>query len=375
MINPMKLLALKEISPNENRVALTPELISKYQKFGVEIFVEAKAGEKSSISDADFEKAGAKIISDISQILPEIDVIISVQNIEIDFSKTKAGVALISLLNPHFQKEKIASLAQKNVSAFALEFLPRITRAQSMDTLSSQSNLAGYRAVIDAVYEMQKAVPMMMTAAGTISAAKFMILGAGVAGLQAIATAKRLGAIVCAFDVRTAAKEQVQSLGAKFIEVKSDGQVEGVYAKEMSDEYKKLQEQLLKDTIKNQDVVISTALIPGKKAPILISEEMVKSMKSGAIIIDLAAVNGGNCALTQSGKIIEINGVKIIGHENFPSRVASDASKLFAKNIFNFLELLIDKETKSLAINLEDEIIKSTLILHQNVVMNDALKI
>jgi NAD(P) transhydrogenase subunit alpha len=371
----MKLLALKEISPNENRVALTPELISKYQKFGVEIFVEAKAGEKSSISDADFEKAGAKIISDISQILPEIDVIISVQNIEIDFSKTKAGVALISLLNPHFQKEKIASLAQKNVSAFALEFLPRITRAQSMDTLSSQSNLAGYRAVIDAVYEMQKAVPMMMTAAGTISAAKFMILGAGVAGLQAIATAKRLGAIVCAFDVRTAAKEQVQSLGAKFIEVKSDGQVEGVYAKEMSDEYKKLQEQLLKDTIKNQDVVISTALIPGKKAPILISEEMVKSMKSGAIIIDLAAVNGGNCALTQSGKIIEINGVKIIGHENFPSRVASDASKLFAKNIFNFLELLIDKETKSLAINLEDEIIKSTLILHQNVVMNDALKI
>lgn len=374
----MKLLSLKEISANENRVSLTPELVSKYQKLGVEIFVESKAGEKSSISDADFEKAGAKIILDISQILPEIDVIISVQNIEIDFSKTKAGVALIALLNPHFQKEKIASLAQKNVSAFALEFLPRITRAQSMDTLSSQSNLAGYRAVIDAVYEMQKAVPMMMTAAGTISAAKFMILGAGVAGLQAIATAKRLGAIVCAFDVRTAAKEQVQSLGAKFIEVKSeekaDGQREGVYAKEMSDEYKKLQEQLLKDTIKNQDVVISTALIPGKKAPILISEEMVKSMKSGAIIVDLAAVNGGNCALTQSGKIIEINGVKIIGHENFPSRVASDASKLFAKNIFNFLELLIDKETKSLVINLEDEIVKSTLVLHQNAVMNDVLK-
>ncbi len=370
----MKLLALKEISPNENRVSLTPELVSKYQKLGVEVFVESKAGEKSSISDADFEKAGAKIISDISQILPEIDVIISVQNIEIDFSKTKAGVVLIALLNPHFQKEKIVSLAQKNISAFALEFLPRITRAQSMDTLSSQSNLAGYRAVIDAVYEMQKAVPMMMTAAGTISAAKFMILGAGVAGLQAIATAKRLGAIVCAFDVRTAAKEQVQSLGAKFIEVKSEEKIDGVYAKEMSDEYKKLQEQLLKDTIKNQDVVISTALIPGKKAPILILEEMVKSMKSGAIIVDLAAVNGGNCALTQSGKIIEINGVKIIGHENFPSRVASDASKLFAKNIFNFLELLIDKETKSLAINLEDEIIKSTLILHQNAVMNDVLK-
>ncbi len=370
----MKLLVLKESAANENRVALTPELVSKYQKLGLEIFVEAKAGEKSSISDADFEKSGAKIISDISQILSEIDVIISVQRTEVDFSKAKFGIVLIATLNPFFQKEKIAELAQKNVSAFALELLPRITRAQSMDVLSSQSNLAGYRAVIDAVYEMQKAVPMMMTAAGTISAAKILILGAGVAGLQAIATAKRLGAIVSAFDVRTAAKEQVQSLGAKFIEVKSEEKVEGVYAKEMSEEYKKLQEQLLKDVIKNQDVVISTALIPGKKAPILISEEMVKSMKSGAIIIDLAAINGGNCALTQKGKILEVGGVKIIGHENFPSRIANDASKLFAKNIFNFLELLVDKEKKIISINREDEIVKATLVTHQNLVTNESLK-
>lgn len=370
----MKLLALKETHPSENRVSLTPELVSKYQKLGIEIFIESQAGKKSSFSDSDYEKSGAKIISDISPILPEVDAIISVQRTDIDFSKTKPGIVFTALLNPYFNKVKIAELAQKNVSAFALELLPRITRAQSMDTLSSQSNLAGYVAVLEAAHEMPKAVPMMMTAAGTISAAKFLVLGAGVAGLQAIATAKRLGAIVSAFDVRTAAKEQVQSLGAKFIEVKTDEKVDAVYAKEMSDEYKKLQEQLLKDTIKNQDVVIATALIPGKKAPILISEEMVKSMKPGAVIVDLAAVNGGNCALTEMGKIIEIGGVKIIGHENFPSRIANDASKLFAKNIFNFIELLTKKEAGSIAIDLEDEIVKTTLVTHQNAVTNDSLK-
>lgn len=370
----MKLLVLKETAASENRVAITPELVSKYQKFQTEVFVEAGAGAKSAISDADFEKVGAKIIADIAQILPEIDVIISVQRTEVDFAKAKSGVVFIALLNPHFQKEKIAALAQSGVSAFALEFLPRITRAQSMDTLSSQSNLAGYVAVIDAVYEMPKVVPMMMTAAGTVAAAKFLILGAGVAGLQAIATAKRLGAIVSAFDVRTAAKEQVQSLGAKFIEVKSEEKNDGVYAKEMSEEYKKLQEQLLKDTIKNQDVVIATALIPGKKAPILVSAEMVQSMKVGAIIVDLAAVNGGNCALTEVGKIVEVNGVKIIGYDNFPSRVAVDASKLFAKNIFNFIELLVEKESGVIVVNLEDEIVKSTLVTHKNLVTNDSLK-
>jgi NAD(P) transhydrogenase subunit alpha len=351
----MKLLVLKETNLAENRVALTPDLISKYQKFGFEVLVEEKAGVKSAITDAEFVKAGAQIISDISTILAEVDVIISVQRTDVDFTKTKTDLVFIT-------KEK---LPQKDISAqraiFSLDLIPRITRAQGMDVLSSQSNLAGYRAVIDAAYEMPKILPMMMTAAGTISAAKFMIIGAGVAGLQAVATAKRLGAVVCVFDVRAAAKEQVQSLGAKFIEVKSDEKNDGVYAKEASEEYKKLQEELLKETIKNQDVVITTALIPGKKAPILITEEMVRSMKPGAIIVDLAAVNGGNCALTQVGKIAEIGSVKIIGYENFPSRVAADASKVFAKNIFNFVDLLTDKEKKIISINREDEIIKSTL--------------
>jgi NAD(P) transhydrogenase subunit alpha len=358
----MKLLVLKENSSDENRVALTPDLVGKYQKFGFKVFVESRAGEKSSIADELYEKAGAKIVVDVNSVLPEIDVIISVQRTDFDLGKIKEDATFIALLNPHFNQEKIATLKQSKINAFALELLPRITRAQSMDVLSSQSNLAGYRAVIDSVYEMTKCVPMMMTAAGTVSAAKFMILGAGVAGLQAIATAKRIGGIVCAFDVRTAAKEQVQSLGAKFIEVKSEEKVDGVYAKEMSDEYKKLQQELLRETIKNQDVVIATALIPGKKAPILITKEMVESMKPGSIIVDLAAVNGGNCELTQGGKVAEINGVKIIGYNNFPSRVAVDASKLFAKNIFNLLELLVDKENKKILINMEDEIVKATLV-------------
>jgi NAD(P) transhydrogenase subunit alpha len=359
----MKLLVLKENSTNEKRVALSAELVAKYQKLGFEVFVESQAGKNSAISDADFEKAGAKIVANAAQILSEVDVIISVQRADLDFSKAKTGAVFASLLNPHFSKEKIAELAQNNISAIALELLPRITRAQSMDVLSSQSNLAGYVSVLTATSQMSKCVPMMMTAAGTVSAAKFLILGAGVAGLQAIATAKRLGAIVSAFDVRTAAKEQVQSLGAKFIEVQSDEKNDGVYAKEMSEDYKRKQQELLLQTIKTQDVVISTALIPGKKAPILIPEEMVQAMKSGSIIIDLAAVNGGNCALTKKGEIVETaNGVKIVGYENFPSLVAADASKLFAKNIYNLLELMVDKESQKIALNREDEIVKAALV-------------
>ncbi len=358
----MKLLVLKETASHENRVALTPELIVKYQKLGVEVFVESKAGEKAGFADVLYENYGAKIIAEITQILPEVDVIISVQRTDFDLSKIKPNLIFIALLNPAFQQEKIAALVAAKISAFALELTPRITRAQSMDVLSSQSNLSGYVAVLEAINNMSKVVPMMMTAAGTISAAKFMILGAGVAGLQAIATAKRLGAIVCAFDVRAAAKEQVQSLGAKFIEVKSDEKNDGVYASEMSEEYKQRQQQLLKDTIKNQDVVITTALIPGKTAPTLITEEMVNLMKPGSIIVDIAAVNGGNCALTKVGQIVEINGVKIIGYKNFPSFVATDASKLFAKNILNFFELLVNKETNSITIDREDEIIKATIL-------------
>ena len=370
----MKLLALKENSPSENRVSVTPDLISKYQKLGVEVSIESGAGDKSNISDEVYKTAGATIIKDISTKISDFDAIISVQRNDIDFAKAKKGCHFLSMINPYFNKDKIATLAKNNISAFALELLPRITRAQSMDVLSSQSNLAGYISVISAVSNMQKCAPMMMTAAGTVSAAKSMILGAGVAGLQAIATAKRLGAIVCAFDVRTAAKEQVQSLGAKFIEVKSEETVDGVYAKEMSDEYKAKQQELLEATIKNQDIVISTALIPGKKAPILISKKMVESMKSGSVIVDLAAVNGGNCELTKKDEIITHKGVKIIGHENFPSLVASDASKLFSKNIFNLLELQIDQESKELKIDLEDEIIKTSLVSHDGEVTNDSLK-
>jgi H+-translocating NAD(P) transhydrogenase subunit alpha len=370
----MKLLVLKENNKSENRVALIPELVEKYKSLGLEVFIEKKAGEKSSFLDSEYKKYGAFISENIDEILPEIDIIISVQRVdEIDFSKVKKDVIFIALLNPYFQKDKISDIANSGSVAFALEFLPRITRAQTMDTLSSQSNLAGYVSVIKASSEIAKAIPMMMTAAGTISPAKFMIIGAGVAGLQAIATAKRLGAIVCAFDVRNTTKEQVESLGAKFIEVKSDEKNDGVYAKEMSEDYKIKQEQLLKDTIKNQDVVITTALIPGKKAPILISEEMVKSMKNGSVIVDLAAVNGGNCALTKVGKVYENQGVKIIGYENFASFVAFDASKLFAKNIYNFIELFINKENKAIDIDFDDEIIKSTLICRDKKIINDNL--
>lgn len=355
----MKLLFLKEKNKNEKRVALTPELVTKYQQLGFTVLLEKGAGAASSFSDEEYK--GAEIVSDVGQALATADVIISVAETDFDLTKAKKDAALVALLNPGFNGEKIAKLKEAGIKSFALELVPRITRAQTMDVLSSQSNLAGYRAVIDAVYETNRACPMMMTAAGTVAALRFMIVGAGVAGLQAIATAKRLGGVVCAFDVRKEAKEQVQSLGAKFIEVKSEQTLENqVYAKEMSEEYKKAQQQLLKDTIKTQDVIITTALIPNKKAPTLITEEMVNLMKSGSIIVDLAAQNGGNCALTKPGEVIEINGVKIIGYNNFPSRIARDASKLYARNIFNFVTLLADSKTGSLA--LEDEIIKATML-------------
>ncbi|MES2677727.1 MAG: Re/Si-specific NAD(P)(+) transhydrogenase subunit alpha [Pseudomonadota bacterium] len=362
----MKILALKETADNEKRVAVTPDLISKYNKFGYEVLIETGAGIGSNVSDEDYKNAGATIIDDITKIIADVDIILKVQapnESEIkQLSSCKKNVVLVGMLNPYQDKNK--SYQNLAIQAFAAELFPRITRAQSMDVLSSQSNLVGYRAVIDAVAELDIAVPMMMTAAGTITPAKIMILGAGVAGLQAIATAKRLGAVVTAFDVRAAAKEQVQSLGAKFIEVPADedGQTKAGYAKEMSEEYKRKQEQVIFDNIIKQDVVIATALIPGKPAPKLISEAMVKAMKSGAIIVDIAAVNGGNCELTKSGEVIEKFGVKIIGYDNFPSRIAKDASKLYAKNLYNFVELITDKEERKININLEDEIIKAALI-------------
>ncbi len=370
----MKILALKDTNSQEKRVAITPDVVGKYQKFGFQVFIESDAGKNAFFTNADFEKSGAKIVKNINEVISEIDIVVSVQNVEFDYSKLKENSNIISLVNPVFNKNIVQKIANFNVNLFALDYLPRITRAQSMDVLSSQSNLAGYRAVIDAVYETSKSVPMMITSAGTISASKFLIIGAGVAGLQAIATAKRLGAIVSAFDVRSSAKEQVQSLGGKFIEVKTDEKTDGVYATEMSEEYRVKQKELLAETLKTQDVVISTALIPNKKAPILITKEMVDLMKPNSIIIDLASANGGNCELTKINQIIEHNDVKIFGYENYPSRIPFESSKFFSKNILNFVELLIDKNKNIITINNEDEILKSTLICANKNIINENLR-
>ena len=365
----MKILILKETISNEKRVAITPDVIAKYNKLGYEVFMESGAGIKSNIENKDYKDVGVSIIDDITTVISDIDIILKVQapdDLEMKkFSKIKKNAVLVAMLNPYQNEKKMGLYKEANIKAFAVELFPRISRAQSMDVLSSQSNLVGYRAVIDAVAEQDIAMPMMMTAAGTITPAKVMILGAGVAGLQAIATAKRLGAVVCAFDVRAAAKEQVQSLGAKFIEVDVkdiDGETKAGYAKEMSDEYKKKQEQVIFDNIIKQDIVITTALIPSKPAPKLINEEMVKAMKNGAVIVDIAAINGGNCVLTKSGKMVEKFGVKIIGYDNFASRIARDASKLYAKNLYNFIDLITDKEEKKVKIDLEDEIVKAALV-------------
>lgn len=362
----MKILVLKETNPNEKRIAISPDLVEKYVKYGFEVFIEKDAGLASGIKDIKFIDAGAKLVNEINEVITQIDIIISVQRIlnSDEIAPINKSCFFISMLNHHFNKDPISQLINKGIKPIAMEMIPRITRAQTMDVLSSQSNIAGYVAVIEAAYRGNKIMPMMITAAGTIAASKVMVIGAGVAGLQAIATAKRLGAIVCAFDVRAAAKEQVQSLGAKFIEVASSSNNETAsgYAKEMDEEYKKRQEKAIYDSIINQDIVILTALIPGKKAPILISKNMVENMKKGSLIIDLAANSGGNCELTQCNKIIDINGVTIVGYENFPSLAPLDASKLYAKNIYNFIELLIDKDSKQLISNIDDEIVKAALL-------------
>jgi NAD(P) transhydrogenase subunit alpha len=334
--------------------------------------VEKGAGTASSIADADYEAAGAQIVDTIS----DADIILKVAApTAAEISSYKEGCILIGALAPHANKELLPIYNDKKIAAFALELLPRISRAQSMDILSSQSNLAGYRAVIEAVAAFSKAVPMMMTAAGTVPPAKALVLGAGVAGLQAIATAKRLGAAVSAFDVRAAAKEQVESLGAKFIEVKSDENLEttGGYAKEVSDDYKRKQSELIFDTIIKQDMVISTALIPGKPAPVLITEEMVKGMKAGSVIVDLAAASGGNCPLTKLDKIVVKHGVIIIGYSNLPSHVAVDASSLYARNVYNFVSgLLLSKD--GLQPKWEDELVTGTLLAKDGSTMHPQFK-
>ena len=361
----MKIGSILENQSIEKRIAITPEVVKKYISLGFEICLIKNYGTHLGINDENYLNVGAKISKDEKEILKSSDIIVQLGMLSDEKSSLiKENQIIVGVLNPYINKEKLENLAKKKINLFSLELLPRITRAQSMDILSSQANLAGYKAVIESFANFEKAVPMMMTAAGTVPAAKVLVVGAGVAGLQAIATAKRMGAIVFATDVRMASKEQVESLGGKFLTVEGSEnlETEGGYAKETSEDFKKKQEDLLSETLKKIDIVVCTALIPGKKAPLIIKEEMIKNMQSGSIIYDLAAVQGGNTAFTQADKIIEKNGVKIMGESNILNKLPISASSLYAKNMFNFVDNLYDKQNKKINIKLEDEIIEKTLI-------------
>ena len=349
----------------EKRIAITPEVVKKYNSLGIKINITKNYAKHLGISDEEFKKEGANILNNDDEVILNSNAILQM-NLpnEQNLKKLKEDQILIGVLNPHNNESKLKELISKKVNCFSLDLLPRITRAQSMDILSSQANLAGYKAVVDSFSYFQKAIPMMMTAAGTISAAKVLVVGAGVAGLQAIATAKRMGAIVFATDVRMASKEQVESLGGKFLTVEGAENLEtdGGYAKEASDDFKQKQEQLLKETLMKIDIVICTALIPGKKAPIIIKKNMIDVMPSGSVIYDLAASQGGNAELTKVDEIIKHNGVKLIGEANILNKLPVSASNLYAKNMFNFVNNLFDNEKKIFEINLEDEIIEKTKI-------------
>ena len=364
----MQISALKENLNNENRVALTPDTIKLFQRLGLEVLIEDGAGNNSGYPNDLYEANGAKIASRDQCLKTNICLCVKIPN-DNDLQQLNENTVLIGILNPYENKKYFNTLNEKKIISCCMELIPRISRAQSMDVLSSQANLAGYRSVIDAAEQFGKAFPMMMTAAGRVNPAKVMVLGVGVAGLQAIATAKRLGAVVSATDVRSATKEQVESLGGKFIMVEdeesSNAETEGGYAKEMSEEYKQKQAKLIAETIAKQDIVICTALIPGKKAPVLISQEMVESMASGSVVVDLAVEAGGNCPLSKEGEVIDHGGVKIVGYANVPGRVAKDASALYAKNIFNFLSLIINKDDKKINFNWEDEIVNAVTLTHE----------
>ncbi len=361
----MRIGSILENQKIEKRIAVTPDIVKKYISLGFEIILSENYGFHLGIKDDQYKDQGAKISKDESEILNSSDIIVQIGMLsENKSSNIKENQILIGALNPYNNKEKLQSLAKKKINLFSLELLPRITRAQSMDILSSQANLAGYKAVIESFANFEKAIPMMMTAAGTVPAAKVLVVGAGVAGLQAIATAKRMGAIVFATDVRMASKEQVESLGGKFLTVEGSEnlETEGGYAKEASDDFKKKQEELLSENLKKIDIVICTALIPGKKAPLIIKENMVNNMQAGSFIYDLAAIQGGNTSFTEVDKIIEKNGVRIMGESNILNKLPVSASSLYAKNVFNFVDNLLDKENKKININLEDEIIEKTII-------------
>ena len=361
----MKIGSVKENLEIEKRIAITPDILKKYMSLGIEVSLSENYGSHLGYEDDHYKELGANIVKDEKEIINNSDIILQLGLLSDNkISFTKDNQILIGVFDPYNNKDKIKDIIKKKINIFSLELLPRITRAQSMDILSSQANLAGYKAVIESFSNFEKAIPMMMTAAGTVPAAKVLVVGAGVAGLQAIATAKRMGAIVFATDVRMASKEQVESLGGKFLTVEGAENLEtkGGYAKETSDDFKKKQEELLGETLKKIDIIICTALIPGKKAPVIIKESMINGMQNGSVIYDLAAVQGGNTALTEVDKIINKNGVRIMGETNILNKLPISASTLYAKNVFNFVSNLYDKENKKININLEDEIIEKTLI-------------
>jgi NAD(P) transhydrogenase subunit alpha len=368
----MRIAVAREADVAEPRVAATPETVKKFKALGAEVVVARGAGLASGISDADYQAAGAEIGDDVSKTA---DLVLKVRRpAPNELSNYKSGALIVAIMDPYGNEAALKQMADAGLVAFAMELMPRITRAQSMDVLSSQANLAGYRAVIDAAGEYGRALPMMMTAAGTVPAAKVFIMGVGVAGLQAIATARRMGAIVTATDVRPATKEQVESLGAKFLAVEDDefknAQTAGGYAKEMSKEYQAKQAALVAEHIKKQDIVITTALIPGRPAPRLISKEMVTSMRPGSVIVDLAVERGGNVEGAQPGTVAQVGGVKIVGYLNVAGRLAASASALYSKNLLTFVETLIDKKEKKLAINWDDEIVKGTALTRDGAIIH-----
>jgi NAD(P) transhydrogenase subunit alpha len=372
----MIVAAIREDPAVETRVALTPETARKFAGLGAEVVVQAGAGLSSGITDADYAAAGAKVVADAKAALSQADVVLKVRRPSAaELAAMKRGAIVVAIMDPYGHEAELAAMARAGVDAFAMELMPRITRAQVMDVLSSQANLAGYRAVIDAAAEYGRALPMMMTAAGTVPAARIFVMGAGVAGLQAVATARRLGAVVTATDVRPAAKEQVESLGAKFVAVEDEefkqAETAGGYAKEMSDAYKAKQAELVASHIAKQDIVVTTALIPGRPAPKLVSAAMVASMKPGSVIVDLAVERGGNVEGAKAGETVTTaNGVRIVGHANVPGRLAASSSALYAKNLYAFVETMIDKAAKALAVKWDDELVKATLLTRDGAVVH-----
>ena len=376
----MRIAIITETDPVETRVAASAETVKKLVALGATIAVQSGAGTQSGMTDDDFAAAGATIAKTAKDTLKDAEIVLKVRRpSSAEIKLIKKGALVLAIMDPYDSAEALAAMAAAGLTTFSMELMPRITRAQVMDVLSSQANLAGYRAVIDAASDYGRGMPMMMTAAGTVPAAKVFVMGAGVAGLQAIATARRLGAVVTATDVRPAAKEQVASLGAKFVAVEDDefkqAETATGYAKPMSAEYQAKQSELVAAHIAKQDIVITTALIPGRPAPKLVSEAMVKSMRAGSVIVDLAVERGGNVALAKAGEtVMTANGVKIIGHLNVPGRVPASASALYAKNLFSFLETMIDKTTKALAINWEDELVKATNLTRDGAIVHPAFQ-